>query len=485
MIYFMKERIVRKYLALLFYIFVFTLVGCKDTTKKPIQMISINGQESNQKNKDIEEDIIEESVVAESRASKGIEDENELKFDSFESLTLENVDSYPIRGRCLSSLGSVSIATGQSAVEHVLDCEENNTFSGIFDMREITSDHSLITATQGSKTITNSSIENEVQYFVSEWKFDGENYLFVFPIKENLKYNFIIDWGDGSSQNEVTSFDDPDKSHTYTKPGNYIITVMGLCEGFENARGNRVGPDADHLVKVLNLGHVGWKDLSYAFSQNQYLTDFFGGNTSQVTNMSYMFYGAYEVTPNVNGWDTSQVTDMSYMFNSALLANLDVSDWDTSQVTNMSYMFSNADRATPDVSDWNTSQVTDMSSMFSVATIINPDVSDWDTSQVTNMSRMFYHSRSANPYTATWDLSRIQSIESIFDRSTNLSLENYSIFLRVAAQMIPEDAFGPKSIGSKVPIKVQYNVQAKSSRSILLSRGWTINDAGLISTAGE
>ena len=62
---------------------------------------------------------------------------------------------------------------------------------------------------------------------------------------------------------------------------------------------------------------------------------------------------------------------------------------DTSNVTNMGFMFAGATNANPDVSKWDTSNVTDMSGMFAVTTNANPDVSKWDTSNVTNMRSMF------------------------------------------------------------------------------------------------
>ena len=64
-------------------------------------------------------------------------------------------------------------------------------------------------------------------------------------------------------------------------------------------------------------------------------------DTSQVTNMSYMFNYCISL-PNldVSNFDTSKVTDMSGMFNKCRsLTSLDVSNFDTSEVTNMSYMF--------------------------------------------------------------------------------------------------------------------------------------------------
>ena len=61
-------------------------------------------------------------------------------------------------------------------------------------------------------------------------------------------------------------------------------------------------------------------------------------DTSNVTNMSYMFDRCYALESlDVSSWDTLSVTDMWRMFcNCSSLTSLDVSSWDTSNVTNMS-----------------------------------------------------------------------------------------------------------------------------------------------------
>ena len=61
------------------------------------------------------------------------------------------------------------------------------------------------------------------------------------------------------------------------------------------------------------------------------------GDTSNVTDMSYMFSDCSNLT-SIPSFDTSNVTDMSYMF--AYCQNLtSVPSFDTSNVTNMSDMF--------------------------------------------------------------------------------------------------------------------------------------------------
>ena len=65
-------------------------------------------------------------------------------------------------------------------------------------------------------------------------------------------------------------------------------------------------------------------------------------DTSEVTNMSHMFYECRGLTSiDVSIFDTSKVTDMSGMFGTCnYLTSLDLSNFDTSKVTNMSDMFS-------------------------------------------------------------------------------------------------------------------------------------------------
>jgi len=54
----------------------------------------------------------------------------------------------------------------------------------------------------------------------------------------------------------------------------------------------------------------------------------------------------------VGSWDTSQVTDMAYMFTDASAFNQAVGSWDTSKVTDMAYMFNGASAFNQDLCQW-------------------------------------------------------------------------------------------------------------------------------------
>ena len=123
-------------------------------------------------------------------------------------------------------------------------------------------------------------------------------------------------------------------------------------------------------------------------------------NTSNVTDMSYMFSGATVFNQPLNNWDVSNVTDMSYMFagvryvngtsyNRISLFNQPLWKWNVSKVTNMSHMFDGASSFNQDINNWNTSSVTDMSWLFAGALDFNKPLNNWDTSKVITMAHMF------------------------------------------------------------------------------------------------
>ncbi len=120
--------------------------------------------------------------------------------------------------------------------------------------------------------------------------------------------------------------------------------------------------------------------------------DISGFDTSNVKNMSAMFYGCYKLCDlDIGHFDTENVTDMSDMFFCCGFSKLNISNFNTSKVTDMSRMFLSCNNLVSlDVSSFNTDNVTDMSYMFQYCTSLTAlDVSNFNTSKVTNMEGMF------------------------------------------------------------------------------------------------
>ncbi len=120
-----------------------------------------------------------------------------------------------------------------------------------------------------------------------------------------------------------------------------------------------------------------------------------GGQDGVIANESmigYFFYFSKVTSIDLSALDTSEVTNMSYMFYGCRnLTSLDVSKFDTSQVTNMGSMFSYCSGLTSlDVSKFNISKVTDMSLMFGdCRSLTSLDLSNFDALKLTNTNAIF------------------------------------------------------------------------------------------------
>ena len=118
-------------------------------------------------------------------------------------------------------------------------------------------------------------------------------------------------------------------------------------------------------------------------------------NTSEVKDMSRMFYGCSALTAlDLKNFNTKNVTDMSRMFAKCrALTSLDLKNFNTQNVTDMSWMFSDCWALTSlDLQHFNTQNVTDMSLMFSRCVALTAlDLKNFNTQNVTDMSSMFYN----------------------------------------------------------------------------------------------
>lgn len=136
------------------------------------------------------------------------------------------------------------------------------------------------------------------------------------------------------------------------------------------------------------------------------------------TDWSYMFanFGGDSVSPYLAGVDSSNVTNTSYMFYYAEEMT-SVPLFDTSKVTNASYMFRNCGSLTS-IPDFNTSNVTNMDSMFFYCDhlITAPTI---DTSKTTNMSNMFRYCRALESVPA-YDTSKVTKFNYMFSSCQNL-----------------------------------------------------------------
>ena len=184
-----------------------------------------------------------------------------------------------------------------------------------------------------------------------------------------------------------------------------------------------------------------------------------GADTSNVTDMSYMFYGCRNLKSlNLSSFGTENVTNMESMFRNCesltklVLSNfntknvagmhgifagcnsltyLDVSKFDTKKVTNMRYMFHDCNSLTSlALSKFDTKNVTNMDSMFDgCSSLTYLDVSKFDTKNVIDMSCMFRDCNSlAYLDVSKFDTKKVTNMRYMFDSCSSLTFLDISKF---------------------------------------------------------
>lgn len=185
-------------------------------------------------------------------------------------------------------------------------------------------------------------------------------------------------------------------------------------------------------LNLLDTSQV--TNMSYMFYYCLGLTnlDVSPFNTFNVTNMDSMFSACVSLTSlSLSNFDTSHVTSMSSMFKDCVsLTDVDVSNFETECVINMSNMFAACfDLTTLDVSHFNTSNTVNMADMFSACDSLEYiDVSHFNTSNVIDMSGMFASCDVSNLDLSHFDTSKVTSMAGMFRACSSLTSIDVSNF---------------------------------------------------------
>ena len=198
---------------------------------------------------------------------------------------------------------------------------------------------------------------------------------------------------DGGTSNPgyFTDGNGPRPYACYT-PSNTTLTFY-----YDNQRSSRTGTTYD-----LNTGSndTGWDTDGTKTSVTKVVFDPSFAGARPTTTYDW-FYGMTNL---------QSITGMSYL--------------NTSEVTNMGWMFMECSKLTSlDVSHFNTSKVTDMNQMFCYCTgLTNLDLSNFNTSKVTDMGAMFYNSTNLRTiYVGSgWSTAAVTSSTNMFNNCTSL-----------------------------------------------------------------
>lgn len=197
----------------------------------------------------------------------------------------------------------------------------------------------------------------------------------------------VIDWGDGNSD---TVYNTGLKEHTYSKSGDYNVTLDGV---FGVYLGN---------TKPLSFNAFGRKPLLSCVAMFRGTPDTSFSKLNDIPDLSrvYDMRGMLSFTnfnKDVTKWDVSNVTDMGNLFQKAYKFDQDISNWDVSNVEWMNFMFDGAVKFNIDLTKWNVSKVKDMTSMFMGAkSITGIDFSPWDVSNVEDHEDFLHNAGDGN-----------------------------------------------------------------------------------------
>lgn len=219
------------------------------------------------------------------------------------------------------------------------------------------------------------------------------------------------------------------KTRSKKQKGGTIFTPR-TKEKLKDAVMRWVDGDRDGLGNISEWNTSEIKDMSNLFYKlNDFNEDISRWDVSNVENMEGMFYLAENFNQPIGNWKVSKVTNMADMFNAAKAFNQPIGDWNVSKVTNMQYMFMSAITFNQPIGDWNVSSVIDMECMFYKAEAFNQPIGNWNVSNVTNMDGMFWIAKSFNQPIGDWNVSKVTNMTDMFNGANDFdqSIGNWDV----------------------------------------------------------
>jgi surface protein len=278
-----------------------------------------------------------------------------------------------------------------------------------------------------------SIIQFDKDPFITVWKTDNTSSVeatadnqIKLPLIETGTYNFVVEWGDGK-RSTITSYDDPEVTHTYRTAGTYTVTIKGLLRGWSflyNNDRNEGGTDRLKLLEIQQWGCLqitgggnfkGCQNLSLVNTTDT--PDF-----SQTTSLGAMFEDCSGLTTinNVENWDVSHIEYFNGMFEGQYFGRIyltgDFSSWDVSSAKSFFVMFRNTD-VNFNASNWDVSNVTSFQAMFSGCRYFNnggdPGINNWDVSSARSLDSVFRETPFNQPI-GDWDVRNVTTLRSMF-----------------------------------------------------------------------
>lgn len=374
-----------------------------------------------------EQTLVVQSGVVEKALDFPVENESLLLNYTIECTFKANVSS--IETPC-ASYGDNAPSVDSTNKKFVWDISAN-TPQGIYSF--------IVKKNFTDKTLTyNFSMNVDFRApFISKWALNPDK-LFTIKLDNNLVYNFVIDWGDSTPIETITS---PGTiSHQYAGPATEVtIKITGELPAFKSTLidpTDRVGlitfmapivgvdyatavtifasyttPQLNDLlvaagippvqsafnsklIDIIHFGELGLKNLDYAFGGQSLLTHVGPGDLSSVISMDNAFANSgfpSQIVFDTTGWKLDNVVSAKTAFSGIIFnASSDLSGITfSSKLKNATSMLGRAKGDFTSAASWNLSGLTNMSAFLKDAELLNLNTTDWNTQNVDNFEATF------------------------------------------------------------------------------------------------
>src|SRR5690606_39095654 len=136
--------------------------------------------------------------------------------------------------------------------------------------------------------------------FITTWKTNNpgisEDNQITIPTYPGETYDYTVDWGDGTSDMNVTG----NITHTYVQPGTYKVKISGIFPRiyfFGSSWQDDTSMDNKKLITIDQWGSIEWNSMEYAFLNctEMDITALDAPFLGNSTNMNSMFNGCYSL----------------------------------------------------------------------------------------------------------------------------------------------------------------------------------------------
>ena len=310
--------------------------------------------------------------------------------------------------------------------------------------------------------------------FVSTWKTSNTSTgsstatQIKLPLISGGTYNFVVEWGDGTSDTITTNFSAA-TTHTYAVAGIYQIKITGTCYGWQfNLTGDRLkilsiekwgnafrlgngsayfygceNLELQQVDDVLDLtGTTTFANMFNVCSKLTKVGRINEWNTSSITSMVNVFTNAYNFDDNIGAWDVANVNSMAGMFNVTVPISVGrgrfnnggsdtIKNWNTANVTSLQTTFQNQIKFNQEVGLWNTVKNTSLFGTFSVTSTFgvfnnagSSSIGSWNTSLVTNMQQAFSNQPFFNQNIGSWNTANVTNLSYMFNNNWAIGVFN-------------------------------------------------------------